>query len=84
MARLKVFGGLLMTSKGQRRTFVATTSQVKAAALLGVTMGDMRGFWSETGNEVECALALASPGQPFQSTSSNIGGDYVPIPARNH
>lgn len=44
---------------------VAATSQKKAAALLGCTLGFLRDYGSETGNEDDLAQALSEPGVVF-------------------
>lgn len=54
MSRIKVFGGLVhMGARGQLRTIVAASSQVKAAEAVGCPLSDIRGWWSVTGNETE-------------------------------
>jgi hypothetical protein len=79
MAILKVFGGLVhMGARGQCRTIVATTSQAKAAEALHCSLGELRGWWSETGNKDELATALPKPGQVFIATSS-MGRDFRPV-----
>ena len=58
MAKLKVFG---VNYDGRTRRIVATTTQKKAAELCGMNLYQFRMFASETGNKVECELALKEP-----------------------
>ena len=75
---LKVWGGLmLMGSLGQLRTVVAATSQAKAAEALGLSLSELRGWWSVTGNKSDLAAAMSEPGRVFMAATRN-GGDYVP------
>lgn len=65
--KLKVFGGLTMVKGKQVRTIVATTSQQKAADLVGVSVGYIRDYWAITANAIELEVALASPDTVFKS-----------------
>lgn len=78
MAKLKVFGGLMMGSRRQVRVIVAASSQSKVASLVGETLGTIRGYWVESGNDRELALALANPGQVFRARDS-CSGNYKPV-----
>lgn len=77
---LKVWGGLVHMgiSRGQCRTVVAATSQAKAAEALGITVSELRGWWSVSGNVGDLAAALSSPGQVFMARSS-MGRDFRPV-----
>lgn len=50
---------------GQHYAIVATTSKTAAARALGASRYEFDAMAHETGNEVECRLALAWPGQVF-------------------
>lgn len=76
--KLKVFGGLIIHKGKQVRTIVATTSQQKAADLVGVSVGHLRDYWSVTGNTVELETALAKPNTVFVSDST-FGKDFVEL-----
>lgn len=83
MAKLKVYGGLVFNGKRKQvRTIVATTSQKNAAALVGCTVSEIRNYWSETGNDMEIATALALPGVVLQA-STDMGNDFAPVPENN-
>ena len=72
MAKLKVYGGWGLNKQGvQVRTIVASTSQKKAAELAGITMSHFRGFWCETANEHELAVALSKPETVFQACGNS-------------
>ena len=85
MAKLKVYGGLVHMSggRGQLRTIVATTSQKKAAELVGCTVSEIRNWWDTTGNEKELAAALAQPGVVLQAGDSMGNGEFVPMTRTN-
>lgn len=75
---LKVFNGLMSgRGKPQVRTIVAASSQKQAAAILGITLSEVREFWSCTSNEVALATALATPGTVFQASTS-FANDFLP------
>lgn len=74
---LKVFVGLTMVHGKQVRTIVATTSQKKAADLVGVSLSMVRGYWSETWNEQELQVALAQPGTVFRTAYK--GKEFVAV-----
>lgn len=76
--KLKVFGGLTIKNGKQVRTIVATTSQQKAADLVGISLGHLRDYWSVTGNPVELELALSKPNAVFISDST-FGKDFVEL-----
>ena len=79
MAKMKVFGGLVHRgSRGQVRTVVAATSQAKAAEAVGENLSAFRGWWSETGNKDELAVAFGKPGQVFMASGS-IDRDFRPV-----
>lgn len=84
MAKLKVFGGLVMVSqRGQLRTIVASTSRAKVVAALAkvgihTTTGTIAAYWSETGNAHELNIALPNPGAVFQARNWDER-DYVEL-----
>ncbi len=59
--KLKVFGGMHFREGRCVRAVIAATSQKKAARIIGVSMYGFRGYWTETGNKDEIALALQYP-----------------------
>ncbi len=75
---LKVFGGLLFKQGKQIRHIVSASSQKKAAELLGVSVGEVRSLWAQTGNKIELEVALAQPGTVFLKVSDS---NYEPAPA---
>lgn len=84
MAKLKVFGGLVFGDQHKQcRAIIATTSQAKAADSVGVSLSHFRGYWSETGNEVELSTALAKPGQVFMERGSR-DRDFRPVVRVGH
>lgn len=44
---------------------VAATTKKAAREALGLTQGEFNGYVGETGNEIDCAIALSDPGYPF-------------------
>ena len=76
--KLKVYGGCF---DGLTRKIVATNSMRHAGELFGVSAYAMSGWCSETGNDVELDVALASPYTVFQISSKHLGkpvaADYV-------
>lgn len=72
-AKVKVFGTRLTVRDAapapnrsrQVRVVVATTSRQKAAAVMGISVGELRSYGSETGNRDEIAQAMTSPGTAF-------------------
>lgn len=85
MAKLKVYGGLvhMRGGRGQVRTIVATTSQKKAAELVGCTISEIRDWWETTENDKELATALAQPGVVLQADDSMGNGEFVPMTRTN-
>ena len=75
---MKVFSGDGFFCGKQLRMIVATSSQKKAAALVGTTLSDIRDYWSLTGNEIACETALASPEVVFVETPT-WSGNYVTL-----
>lgn len=62
MKKLKVYGGLVMEGRNQKRTIVAATSQKRAMELLKskghpFSAYEFRGWWGETKNNIELATA---------------------------
>lgn len=79
MARkLKVFQGIAHgRGKPQVNTVVAAVSQKEAAALLNISIGTLRNYWSVTGNAKAIEAAMQSPGTVYQA--SDIGAtDFEP------
>lgn len=75
---LKVFGGVGMGPRSQTRRIVATTSQKKAAELVGWSLHSFRQYWTETGNEVEVQVATATPGVVFCRPLDSYHAPFVP------
>jgi len=75
MAKLKVYGGLTFVNGKQLRTIIAETSQKKASKKLGITLGDLRNYWSATGNKIEVDMATSKPGFVFKASTS-MGSDF--------
>lgn len=65
MGKLKVWGGLSMVDRIQKRTIVATKTKKRAVELVGTTMYDFNRYWGETGNVVELNVALNQPETVF-------------------
>jgi hypothetical protein len=59
--KLKVFGGILYLQGGEHRAIIATSSQKKAAEIVGVSLWSFRKYWTETGNKKELEAALSEP-----------------------
>lgn len=84
MREYKVYGGLIMMGKKQRKTILATRTKKKALELLepfGITAGHFRDFWNETGNETELKVALAEPETIFVSWADHSlsGKEFVKL-----
>jgi len=83
-AKAKVYGGTVMLSIGKRRqarAIIATTSQQNVAKAFGITLGDVRGFWSVTGNPAEVEAATRRYGVPLVAPlgQPNTAADYVSL-----
>lgn len=74
---MKVYAGTTVVKGKSIRTIVAARSQKEVASLLGISVSHMRDYWSVTGNEVECKVALTQPGVVMYASSSMVG-DFVP------
>lgn len=69
MAKLKIFNGRIVhgvySEDGkfhkQTRGIMASTSQKKVADAAYVGVGEIRTYWSETGNKVSIRLAMQHP-----------------------
>lgn len=61
---LKVYGGRIylpnLCHKGGRAVVAARTKK-RVQEIAGITASEMRGYWSETGNEMELKVAMESP-----------------------
>ena len=65
MRKPKVYGGHPhIQGHGQVRAIMAGT-QAEIAKALHTTVGYIKTYWSQTGNDVELAVALAEPGTVF-------------------
>ena len=51
------------------RKMVAASTRVQAATLLGVTIGSLRSYGSETQNEEERTVALSKPGVVWKKSA---------------
>jgi hypothetical protein len=81
MAALKVFG---VNLDGRYRGLIATTSKAKAAQAFGVTIGRVNNYGSVTGNTVEVAIALSTPGLPWKALHSPYGSPYLRVEYGKH
>lgn len=79
---LKVFSGLTFAGGQQLRTIVATTSQARAAQLVGVPISVIRDYWSVTGNAHQVDTAMSQPGVVFKSSGVDKS-DYTPVKAKD-
>lgn len=81
--KLRVFGGMNTHPRlgGQARCVIAAPSQREAAEGAGISLHYFRGYWTETGNAREIAVALAHPGVPcYGNQGASIGTEYEAIP----
>lgn len=82
--KLRVFGGMSTHPRlgRQTRCVIAAPNQREAAEGAGISLHYLRGYWAETGNARERAIALDNPGVPCYSDSvGSIGsGNYEAIP----
>lgn len=76
MAKLKVYGGLVIVGGKQRRAVVATTSQKRAAFLFEVSLYEFNNYFCETVNEAELEVALAKPEVVFYNSGSHTDREY--------
>ena len=81
---MKVWGGLITNYKrassethGQVKTIIAAANQREAAKIVGCSLYEFRGWWTETGNVQEIKIAMSKPGVMFQASSS-MGNDFEP------
>lgn len=79
---LKVFSGLTHVRGQQVKTIVATSSQAKAAQLVGVSIGEIRDYWAVTGNSHQVETAMSQPGVVFKSSGVDKS-DYTPVIAKD-
>lgn len=77
---MKVFSGLYSIAlasdeshHAQHKAVVATTSQKKAAEIVGVSLRDIATYWSLTGNKDDIAIALARPETLMIKSGSGFG-----------
>ena len=76
--KLKVFSGLIKVKGVQRPTIVATSSQKRAAALLGRSVKTLQDYWITSDDAHEIAVATASPETVFR-TSGIRHTDFKPV-----
>lgn len=62
MSKLKVYGGDVIIGHTQVRAIVATTSKEKVAEIVGITLYEIKTYWSDTRNESEVEVAMSNPG----------------------
>lgn len=82
MPKVKVYGGTTMLAMGGRRqvrAIIATSSQQNAAKAFGLTVGEVRKFWSITGNPVEVEVATSRYGVPLVAplNGGRVAEDYI-------
>jgi hypothetical protein len=81
MAALKVWGSVMINHRrsversGMVRTIVAAHNQKEAASIVGCSLHEFRGYWSQTGNAEEIAAGLKNPSVRLQATTS-MGTDF--------
>lgn len=68
----KVYG----IGDGRKRRIVAALSQKEAARILNMPVGHLRKYGSETGNIVECGVALNKIGTVFYQPSNDSLAPY--------
>lgn len=91
MGKLKVFGTMTIATKEQAkqiglvghhcqiRVTVAAPSRKAAAAAFGISAYEARKYMTETGNDIEVARALASPGTVFGASIYYDGSPVIEI-----
>jgi hypothetical protein len=83
MTKLKVFAGVCPGRKmPQVSTIIATTSQAQAAKAVGESVSSFRQYWSQTGNEIQCQIALSLPETLFQASGVDKK-DYIAVPSKS-
>lgn len=75
---MKVYGGLIFVNGKQVRAIVSAKSLKRASELTGVKYNHMRGYWCETGNDIELKIATASPETVFIATSAS-SKEFTPL-----
>lgn len=79
MAKLRVYGGLIMgRGKHQVRTIVSAPSKKAAAEIFGMTVSNFASIFTETGNGLELRIATGDPYSVFQS-SGTMESDFVKV-----
>lgn len=82
MRNLKVYAGSL---DGRYSYCIATTSKARVVTIAKIegfnaSLGDIRDYWTETGNAEQIAAATAQPGILLRSaTASTLAHDYKPV-----
>lgn len=79
--KYKVFGGLTFKDGKQVRCIIATKTKKRAIELLKITPFEFNNYWCDTGNDIECEVALESPETVFISINhySKSKSDYKAI-----
>lgn len=62
---LKVYSGYTHISGKQHAACCAARSMAEVARIVGVSPSQIRGYWSETGNDEQVAAAMSSPSTLF-------------------
>jgi hypothetical protein len=75
--KIKVYG----MSLGKERAIVAAMTQKEAAKLMGCSLHEFRQFAGETGNIVECGVALNQPGTVFFKPHNDVLQPFKPRPS---
>lgn len=77
----KVYGGdFVLNGKSVRGIMSGTQKQV--ASVLGCSVGHIRKYWSETGNDNELRIASGAPGVLFSCASVYSSAPYKRVPCR--
>lgn len=82
MSALVVYSGLLHRH-GQVHVVVATTSRAALGRILDdlgqhCSRGELRDYWSETGNDTDLSVATAEPGVVFWRPLDDHTRSYLP------
>ena len=73
--KMKVWGGMTFNKGIQVRTIIATPTKKKAMELLDLPSSYFNDYWSETGNDIELATALAKPNTIFVAADT-LGKEF--------
>ena len=72
MRKLKTYGGNLFIGNKQQRVIVATTSKKRAIEILPISSYEFNYYWCETGNDIECKIALENPEIMFSTDNQRM------------